>query len=509
MRPVVIIAALCFGYLEAQNDSLVVATVGEYLISSNDLLTSYEFGPAFVKRNNDPLREHLKYMIYERLLALEATANGLNKSEFVQERVKGLEEDGAVEQLYRNDILSQVKLSQEQIERDVQKAKVTVSLRWIFNRTKNETDVCQRKLSNGASFDSLFSFQIDPVSGIDGRSLETTLLKLERDNEEFAKSISLLKVGESSQPIQGKDGYYIVHLDKAWQNPLTTVSDYAELKNQAIEIRTKIISDRLADTYVKNIMKSHDPVIKADGFNILRAHIASKGLSHDAKVKWEIPSTFMTEAGPQPIGNSEHYLNKTLVTFGNRSLTIRDYVRWYDIRQFQFDTRSLTAFNSSVKKTIWKMVQDKLLSEEAYRRGLDRNPVVAHETKKWEAKLLYLAQRSALMRSIPLSDSALRSYFNKHKKKYGTPKRRNPKFSDVKEAVSSDFFYEQESQVLLKATERLKQKYSVTINEHLLKELSKSVPSDSRAIEMMFYKPGGAFPRVAFPTIDEAWSRMQ
>jgi hypothetical protein len=509
MKRLFFIVAVCFSYLEAQNDSSIVATVGSYQISSYDLLTSYEFGPAFVKRRRDPLREHLKYMIYERLLALEAERNGLNTAGFVQERIKALEEDGAVEQLYKQDILSQVKLSEKQIAKDTRKAKIAISLRWIFKPTKSEVEQTKKMIVAGAPFDSLYALQFDSTVNADSRSLETTLLKLEQDNEELSKTVSTMSVGNISQPVQGKDGYYIFRLDKALQNPITTESEYTELKNQAIEIRTKLIADGLADQYVKNIMRQHTPVIKAEGFNILRAYLADKGLSRDTKVKWDIPSVFWTEAGPQPIRNSGKYLSRPLVTFGSRTMTIRDYAQWYDIRQFQFDTRSLEAFNSSVKKTIWKVVQNKLLSEEAYRRGLDRLPFVANETKKWEAKLLYLSQRATLARTINASDSVLKIYYSAHKKLYRNAQGKPMDFAPVRESVKSDYFSSEELLLLVKTIESLKQKYPVTINEELLQRLSRKTESDPRAIEIIFYKPGGTFPRVAFPTIDEAWSKLR
>lgn len=508
MKRLLFFLLMCCCSAYSIGDTSIVALVGNYRITAEDLLTSYEFGPSFVRRSHEPLRKHLTYMIYERLLALEAEANGLQTSSFVQERVKALEEDGAVEQLYRNDILSRVALTEDQIEQDIQKAKITVSLRWLFQPTKIEADECQKILAQGASFDSLFALQLDSVTSISSRSTEISLLKLERDNEIVAHSISGMRVGECTPPIQGTDGYYIIRLDQVRQNPLTTESEYTNLKKQAVDIRTRIIADKLADEYVKTMMSKHNPVIKAEGFNILRAYIASKGLSRDATVKWEIPTTFMTEAGPQPIQQSGEYLNKTLVTFGNRSLTIRDYIRWYDIRQFQFNTRSLVAFNSSVKKTIWKMVQDKLLSEEAYQRGLNHVPSVMHETDKWRVKLLYLAQRSALLRTINISDSVLLDYYKKHDKQYKKGKT-SSSFQQVREIVLTDYFNEQESLVLLHALGELKKKYIVFINEQVLQRLSDTIRPEPRAIEMIFYKPGGTFPRVAFPTIDEAWSRMQ
>jgi hypothetical protein len=509
MKRLFLVVTMCCGYLEAQNDSMIVATVGSYYVSSDDLLVSFEFGPAFVKQRRDPLREHLKYMIYERLLALEGEQNGLLTTAFVQDRIKALEEDGAVEQLYRQDILSQVKVSEAQIANDTRKAAITILLRWIYKPTKNEAEQIGRMIRSGTPFDSLYAVQYDTTMDGTERSLETTLLKLERDNAELSKTISTMKVGYVSPPVRGKDGYYIFRLDKALQNPIITETEYAELRNQAIEIRTKLIADGLADQYVKNIMRQQTPVIKGEGFKILRAYIADKGLSRDTKVTWDIPSTFMTEAGPQPIRNSGKYLNRPLVTFGGKELTIRDYTRWYDIRQFQFDTHSLQAFNSSVKKTIWKMVQDKLLSQEAYRRGLDRLPVIANETNKWQVKLLYLAQRAAVLRTINVSDSVLKVYYSAHKKQYTNAQRKPPDFPLIRESVKIDYLSDEESRLLMKTIESLRKKYPVTINEELLRRLSKTSVSDPRAIETIFYKPGGTFPRVAFPTIDEAWGQLR
>jgi hypothetical protein len=509
MKRMLFTAVLITATLFAQHDTATVAAVGRYTISAADLMTSYEFGPAFVQRRTDPLRAHLTFMIYERLLALEAERTGLNTAEFVRDRITALEEDGAVEELYRQEILSRVDLTEEQIAADTRNAKITVSLRWIFSPSREIAERTAAAVANGASFDSLYTMQFDSTMEGGSRSLETTLLKLERDNQELAQNIHSLRPGMISAPVAGKDGYYIIRLDRAEQNPLTTESEYTMLRNQAVEIRTELIANGLSDQYVKTMMKSYDPVIKADGFNILRAYLADKGLSRDTKVKWDIPSTFMTEAGPQPVRNAGKYLNRTLATFGGRSITIREYAKWYDIRQFQFDTRSLEAFNSSVKKTIWKMVQDRLLSEEAYRRGLDRVPAVANETKKWEAKMLYLAQRAALSRTINTSDSVLQRFYRKNILKYRNAAGSDMPFADVREAVKTDYAGVEESLLLQKSVEALKQRFVVTINEPLLRQLSENVRTDASAIETVFYKPGGTFPRVAFPTIDEAWGALR
>ncbi len=509
MKRLVFILIMFSGLLFPQLDSTVVASIGHYRISTDDLLTSFEFGPAFVKRHKEPLREHLRFMINERLFALEGEENRLDTAAFIRTRVKGLEEDGAVEQLYRQEILSKVLLTDEQIANDTRKAKVTVALRWIFVPTTVEAEQTAAKLKSGTSFDSLYRAQYTADVEPESRSVETTLLKLERDNPGLALKLTEMNNGGISPPVSGKDGYYIFRLDEARQNPITTETDYTELKNQAIEIRTQLIADGRADVYVKQMMKKNEPVIKADGFNILRAYLADKGLSKDTKVQWQIPSTFMTEAGPQPIQNSGRYLQKTLATFGKQSISIREYAEWYDIRQFQFDTHSLEAFNRSVKKTIWKMVQDRLLSKEAYARGLDKLPTVANETMKWDAKLLYLAQRASVIRSLSADEKVLRKYFMANQRQYMDENGTILPFEKVHAVVTRDYTMDMENVAIMNHLEILKNKYPVTVNEELLAALSTQHQSDPRAVDAIIYKPGGTFPRVAFPTIDEVWSEFK
>lgn len=486
---------------EIQTDSSRVASIGKYSITVRDLMESYEFGPAFVKQHKNPLRSHLEFMIYERLLALDAETMQFDTTKFVKERVAGLEEDLTVDELYKKEILSKSSLTTNEIERGIAKAKVQLRMRWIFAMTKQEAERIHKKLAQGLSFDSLFLEQENP----DGKKYETFVLKLERDNPAFAKALSSVKNQEISAPIKGTDGFYIVRLDEVWQNPVTTETEYVRLKDEAIKIVSIIKANRLADAYVSMKMKIARPIIKSDGYNILRAFLADKGLSRDTKLKWDIPSTFMTEAGALPITSSGKFLNKTLVTYNKRTLTVQDYLRWFDIRQFQLKTSSLEAFNASVKQTIWKMVQDRMLSEEAYSQGLDKLDTVRSETLKWNVKLLYLAARAHYTRSIVIPDSVIRVRYNSRKNIYRDDKGKQFSFADAKRIAWEDLYREEEVKILTKRLQQLKQQYPVIVNEILVQQVSTTMQPEPSPINMMMYKPGGTFPRVAYPTIDDAW----
>jgi hypothetical protein len=183
-------------------------------------------------------------------------------------------------------------------------------------------------------------------------------------------------------------------------------------------------------------------------------------------------------------------------------------VRWFDIRQFQLKTRSLAAYNSSIKRTIWKLVQDKLLSSEAYGRRLDRRDDVKRETGKWNAKLLYLAGRSSVLRGITIDDQDLKRDYERTKARYKDASGNLMTFAEARDRLWSTRYYAEEERVLRETLQHLRNKFAVHVDEEAVRRLAAGIGPESDPIEVIFYKPGGTFPRVAFPTIDESWQRL-
>lgn len=488
-------------------DTSVVARVGRFSISTEELLGSYEVGPAFVRRSRTPLRKHLEFMIFERLLAFEAERVRLDTTMFVRTRVHALEEDLAVDELYNERILSQIQLSEDEIEQGIGKARMNLRMRWIYAKEEQEARRIAAFTRSKILFDSLFALQIDSSTSESDRSLETTLLKLERDNPELAKELAGLRSQEVSGPIRGKDGFYIIRFDEVWQNPLASETEYVQLKDQSVKILRTMNADRRASEYVTRKMKEANPILKADGFNILAAYIAGKGLSKDTRISWKIPSTFMTEAGPRPISESSEFLGKTLVTFSSQALTVEDYARWYDVRQFQLKTESLAAFNASLKQTVWKMVQDRLLSSEAYENGLQFSEPVRKERSNWEIKMLYLAGRAHALKTMSASESRRREHYDKHPGWFKDAHGNQQDYEAVRENVRRSFLREEEIRVLSRLLQNLQKQHGVFVDEEKVRHLEKQI--DLLPIDVIFYKPGGTFPRVAFPTIDDAWKPFE
>ncbi len=486
-------------------DTHIVAKVGPYTITVDNLLESYNAGPAFVKLRPDPMRSHLRYMVYEHLLAIEAKDTGLDTTRLYRKYSNAIEEDLTVDELYHEDILSNVNLTEENINAGVQKARVNLRLRWLFSESIYGAENLYNMYKNGTPFDSLFAMQDDRFSSGVMRELETTQLKLERDNLEFARQLYDVGAGEVSQPIQGPDGFYIVKIDQIWQNPILPRHEYIELRDQSERVLTQIRADELSEQYIQEFIREKEPEVIINGMYIVRAYLAKQGLTEEQREDWDIPMSIMTEGGPQNIINNPEFLEIPVAITTDFTLTAADYLEWFEIRQLQLKRSSREAFNASIKQSVQKMVQDKLLSRRAYGRELHKLETVQLERKRWEAKMLYELYRRHVIRSIDLNEARLMEHFFKHRQRYVDEHGNQLEFPEAKDRIKGEIAYAEKSEHLFRTLQRLERNHTVEIDEEVVELLEKKVEEHTTPINVMFYKPGGTFPRVAYPTIDHSW----
>ncbi len=83
------------------------------------------------------------------------------------------------------------------------------------------------------------------------------------------------------------------------------------------------------------------------------------------------------------------------------------------------------------------------------------------------------------------------------------------KFEQARQHVWADLYSEKAHNVLFRTILRLKKEFPVTVREDILQELSSKIEMEPVPLNVIFYKPGGTFPRVAFPTIDDAWESFE
>ncbi|MDP4175281.1 MAG: hypothetical protein Q8933_15005 [Bacteroidota bacterium] len=494
---------------DTKYSTIIIANVGDMKITAQEFLTSYEFGPAFVKRENNSLRKYLDFMIYEKLLAKEGYSLGLDKSEDLKLILSDIEGDLATEQLYRKTIWDKIKLSNTEIEKGVKKEQVSVSLKWIFRPTLVEIEKDYMAIKNGVPFDSIFNSQLSSSDSIryEDRSMEITRFDLERKNPLLSGIVDTLKAGQISLPIKTQDGCYIVKLDNESRNMIITESDLEKTKHDVEKVLFKERADSLSNQYVNSLLLSTAPVIIRLTFNILKANIAKKILPEDQFVKWDMLKNIRPDYPDFDPENITPYLKNKLVELKSGYITLEDFLKWYKTREpyIRFNTKSHQALYESLQQTVWRMLRDKLLTETAYKMKFEKLDEVRLQKKWWQDKLVYSQMKLNIASSIKIDENSLKDYYEKNKIRYKNDKGEFRSFEDARTDVKNDLYsYEYTKKVVNKVL-GLKERVKININEKALNSLPVDIKEDPTAIEVYTVKQGGTFMRQAFPTIDFEW----
>lgn len=123
----------------------------------------------------------MKYMIYEKLLALDAYNQKLIEKDHAKEMFIDIESDLASEELFKDEILSKVKVTEEEIDTVVNQKQIELELKWLYSINKNEIDEYSKLLNEGVTFDSLFHLKINDSIALDQRQMTISLFDLKKE----------------------------------------------------------------------------------------------------------------------------------------------------------------------------------------------------------------------------------------------------------------------------------------------------------------------------------------
>jgi hypothetical protein len=488
----------------------VVARVGPVTITAQEFFDSYAFGPAFVKRQADSRRRYLDLMIREKLLALGERTKGNALDPRVRTGVEAVEGDLATEELYREDVLSRVSVSGQEITDAARRRSVEVAVRWLYTSERGAADTLARRLERGAKFDRLFEAECRNVPRED-RSMTVNMMDLMMRNAAMGRIVENLHAGVPSGVLIVPDGYYIVQVDSVRTNRIITATADAEARSDARQALVQHKADSLSGIYVQGMMLDANPVIQRRTFDILRAHLGAHLVNDSTFNAWGLAERFRTEGDSVAYKEIERYATDTLVTLTSGCITLDRFMAWYGVREQYLKLRLTGAqpFFLSLQDLVWRMVRDELLVLRATERKLHTHPGVAAQKRWWEDKLLYQVAKDSMAKTITWTDSTLQAYFDAHPRFRRDALGKPQTFGQAKEDVLREWYSMALTQRMVHRLQELKGAYPVAVDEKALSRVPVDAEHDPRAIEMTAAKKGGTFPRPAFPTIDPFWQTWQ
>lgn len=487
-------------------DRITVAKVGPWTISATEFLLNYEFGPAFSKRARDSKKRHLNFMIYEKLLALGAKEQGLDNWPDVRRQTQEIEADLATEELYKQDVLGRVRVTDLEISRGVALERIHLKVRWLYAPTAEMIDTYRNALNAGVSFDSLFLGQFQNGVTLDDRTMQSTKFRMRTKNPAFAAILDTLPAGRVSLPVHGPDGWYLIQITDLWTNPICTESDEMTMRENVRRALTQHVADSLSDAYVQKLIAVRQATILREPFNAIETFVGRKFLDKGTFDDWKLAKR--KGAGElQDSSALNQIASRTLVQMDKGNITVGQFLEWYRMREpyLKVSRKSEREFFLSVEELVWRMVRDWLLTERAYERGFQKRQSVRKQSEWWNQKMLYLAIKQRIGDTVMDSLPMLQRYYEENTRDF-TDDQGNPKpFEIVRQDVWRQYYAAELTRKLLHEIVRLKQKYRVEIREKVLDTLAVDAENDPRAIDVYPVKKGGIYPRQAFPSIDYEW----
>lgn len=481
-------------FITKSNFSLTpVAVVGAIKIYPKEFINGFDYGPAFIRKMENPRLAYLKYMINERLLALYGLEIRVDTLAQVKETFNAFSNDLMTEKMFREEILPKVKLSENEVDTVINQKLLHLKIKWIFYRNNSEKKFIYSKLNNKEYFDSIFSEQFKSGFKRDERELGITRYHLGQRNPELAKIIDTLTIGKVSKPFYKNGGWYIFKLEKAWKDLIVSEGQYNRLKSEAITAVKKRKIDILSDLYVKKIMENNSPIIKRIPLNITTAFIADFMLSRKKYKDWKV-SSFLKKAVRKSGIQSPPPANRLhLIQYKSGYISIRQFLIWFRTRieYIKLDKTNFDTFYASVEQLVWRMTRDTFLTLDAERKGYDKNPEVLEQKKWWWDKILYSAARNSLSEAVILK-------LNEN----------NLINADTSKPTKEKINY-QLGVKIFRTLQQMKTKYPVVINYKLLNSLKLFDEKDKKAVDFYTVKKGGLIPRTPYPTIDFEWKNWE
>ena len=480
--------------LPSTSGERVVASVGKLKITAAEFKNGYNFGPAFYKREKNSKEIYLKFLVNEKLLALDGYKRKVDTVKQVSDMIRAFHDDLITDELFKDEIVSKVKMTDTEIDSVVTQKQLDVNLRWLYSANKEDVIGYVALMTKGVPFDSLFSKQCTDSSILNDRHMKTDYYHLKMKNPVIAKIIDTLKVGHVSLPIHVQDGWYLVKLENLSRNLITTESKRNELRSEAVEAVKMNKLNILSDQFVDKLMSDAKPVIRKDEFDILLSYIGNYILPKNKFDEWNLAGKLDSTLSQLQIKDKGKIPGLTLVDLKNGSVTLSELLNWFWTRDqyIKLNEKDFTSYSISLKEMIWRMVRDKLLVDEANKRNLATRQSVKDQESWWRDKIVYSYVRNELTNSVLLQNKEV-----------------PPVKNDSANKGNADEISMQLSKKILQRLNLLRQKENIKINNNVLNSINVTDENDPRAIELYIVKKGGLIPRAPYPTIDNDWKSWE
>lgn len=488
----------------APKKEVILARMGNEVITVNDFRNNYEMGFGHLKTGENRKKTYLNFMINEKLLAMEGQKLGFDKKKRIIESSKALEKELLIEALIETKVKNKINITENEIKEAINKSKVSFKFRYWFEISLERAKIVAEEMKARGYADVVDEILLNnPESFVDPKYLETDYLNYLQVSPEVLNAIKDLPYGEISNPVEINGKYYIFQVMDIRRNSVTEseymskaptykqIIFYRKLENMLVEYGTKLLD-------------SKSIVTKRNAFNLLADALFE--WSHiNLKKRPDFFEWIYRGNANNPAANDLYEnLNIPFMIYKDGEISIEKFIRQFDTNKFRRVFENKKDLIEYLHSNVAQIIRDYFLVKEAEKNELNNHPKVKKELALWRDKWIYSEMRKDLFKNIAISDDEVRDFYSRKINKYRNKKSEIPDLSAIYIQVKKDAILEKIYQVLNDKIESLRNKYRIEINETILDTIRVTDFEKSRWASMQIMKSGTNRP--AYPVVDPVWS---
>lgn len=390
----------------------VIATVGDYAITADELNRNYERFRVTFSTSQDEYnkrREILDTLIATRLLVQAAYEKNIDKLPEIEQIITANRDKFLLDALYQKHIASKINPNDAELKNFYDKQAHKIRAFHILLNNADTAQMVYEKLQNGEDFEELaVKYSIDPSAKRNKGDLGYFTWGAMVD--EFQQAAFAMKPGETSQPIKSQFGFHIINLREKVENVERESFDKA--KNSIIsQLRARKIHKVTAD-YFQEIKKKHKININKETCDYL---MEKRENIYPPQLLNSMPKNDFDLA---QLDQSEK--DMILATFEDKQMTINDYLT--RIKEIPENFRPDLNDYDSLAAVVFELKKLDILLIEATGEKLDQDKDFQEKIKLFkELNMADIMRNDSIDLPEPPNDAMLRGYYENNKEEFTTP----------------------------------------------------------------------------------------
>ncbi len=397
----------------AQDINKFVGTVGNQKISEREFKIRYELVPHLSRDqfSEDSSKQDLLYsIIAEKLLALEANSLGYDTTEYFKNAMQQIRDLYVRDALYKRKVDSQVKISQSDIQKALDRYSQSLEVKIISTRDSSTIFSYYNALKNGAPFDSIEKIS-DPIE-FDSNKAPMKITYGQMQDDYVEDTLYNLNIGSYSSPVKAEGSWFIFKLVGKSNRPSANANNpnYDKTVLSTIRMRkSRIIGVKFLENFYKNKKAEVDSTLFITLAEKISSVLSNKKMNHDYGREGLL---YLDEGNILKIINELGTgSNADLVHIEKNPIKVKEYL--FSLIEYPFLIKDPTFQNVAYElmASINKYIQYKFLAEEGFKEGLQNIPEVKEDINIWKDDYLAKMLKNTFRDSVSVSDEELKNYY--------------------------------------------------------------------------------------------------